>query len=246
MREIPAKHLALVRHGESEGDARRAMRAQPLSHELTKHPRDEEQTQRGHEQSSLSGKWLARYFFSVYGIKALDWQLVSPLFRTQQSAQSLRLPGEWQDDARLAERHRGMIQGMTKQQHMAQYPESYRQMQKHPFHWVPPGGESISRVSHRLGQLVDDFMQSDALSAVLMTHRDVMWAAHVPLDRISLDEIEQINTKSIRNGQIFHYTNVNPQSGQVDGSELVWKRSVTPWGDSAQEQTANWIRLATR
>ncbi len=38
-------------------------------------------------------------------------------------------------------------------------------------------------------------------------------------------------------------TNVNPQSGEVDGSELTWKRSVTPWGDNCSQQTENWSNV---
>lgn len=246
MAEYKAKHLVLVRHGESEGDVRRAMLNQPQSHKLTKHPRDEGQTKHGHEQSRIAGQWIARHVLGAYSIKSFDLQLTSPLIRTQESAYSLGLNGIWKDDDRLAERDRGKIQGMTKSQHRGEFPESYKKMTKHPFHWTPPGGESLLRVAARFGDLSDDFMKSQNTSAVFMTHRDLLWAAHIPLESMSLTEVEQIDSDFIYNGQVLHYTNVDPKTIQIDGTNLVWKRSVTPWSDTAHKQTAEWVKLGER
>src|SRR5690606_37218171 len=93
--------------------------------------------------------------------------------------------------------------------------ESYKQMLEYPFHWTPPDGESLLRVSMRFSELVDEFMQSDATSAIFMTHRDVLWAAHIPLDKVPLDQIQDVDTDKIYNGYIAHYTNVNPTTGQI-------------------------------
>jgi len=241
MSEVPAKHLVLVRHGESEGDVRRSLKNQPRSDMLMKHPRDEEQTGRGHEQSAAAGRWIARYILGMYGFERFDWQRVSPLIRTRQSADSLGLPGMWTDDDRLAERDRGKIHGMTKIQHRQSYPDSYEQMSAYPFHWTPPGGESLLRVSMRLGELVDDFMQSSATAALCMTHRDVLWAAHLPVDGVSSDRIEQIDTDLLHNGHIVHYTNVNPATGTAEPGSLLWKRSCTPWLAATNAQ--DWLSL---
>lgn len=243
MAEVLPRHLVIVRHGESEGDVRRAKRDQPLSHDLVKHPYDEDQTETGHKQSSQSGQWIIQHILAVYGIEMFDSQLTSPLIRTQQSARSLGLSGKWRSDSRLAERNRGIIQGMTMKEHEERYPESYSHMLAYPFHWTPRSGESILRVSHRFSTLVDDFMKSDNQTAIFMTHRDVIWAAHVFLDHMSHEDVDKLDTSAIRNGQVLHYTNVNPQSGLVDGSELVWKRSVTPWGSNSQKQTVDWLKL---
>lgn len=234
MSEVLAKHLVLVRHGESEGDVRRSQRDQPLSHTLRKHPRDEEETLRGHEQSRAAGQWISKYVLGASGFKTFDWQRVSPLIRTLQSAESLGLPNHWQPDPRLAERDRGAIQGMTKQQHQQLYPESFRHMVDHPFHWVPPQGESLLRVSMRFNELLDEFLASDAKSAIFMTHRDVLWAAHLPLDKVGLGQIEQINTNEIHNGYIVQYTNVNPETHEIESEGLCWKRFTTPWMDESE------------
>lgn len=243
MSEVLAKHLLLVRHGESEGDVRRALADQPLSDMLAKHPRDEEETERGHEQSLASGQWIAKFVLGTYGFGQFDWQRTSPLIRTKQSADSLGLPGEWADEERLAERDRGKIQGMTKKQHQEQFPESYDQMLNYPFLWTPPGGESLLRVSMRFGELMDEFMHSDATSGILMTHRDVLWAAHIPLDHVPVDEIQDINTDILYNGHVVHYTNVDPETGEAQADKQLWKRSCTPWMDGSDVDLTKWSKL---
>lgn len=237
MSEFSPRHVVFVRHGESEGDVRRKNGMQ-----ATRHPKDEEQTKLGHEQSVAAGQWIVKYVLEHYGI-TFDTYLTSPLIRTQQSAQSLGISDKWQAEPRLAERNRGDIQGLTKQQHQQRYPDSYLQMLEHPFHWVPPGGESILRVSDRLGELVNEFDKTS--NYLLMTHRDIMWAAHVPIDGVGLGEIVQVDTNVIGNGHIFHYTNVNPYNGSVVSDELLWKQSVDPLNTSLDIDTSTWQDLTT-
>lgn len=244
MSEYKAKHLVLVRHGESEGDVRRAMTNQPRSDSLKKHPKDEEQTPKGHKECQLAGQWITRHILQEYGLGRFDLLKVSPLIRTVQSAESLGLNGVWGQDVRLAERDRGMIQGMTKNQHEQEYPDSYNNMKQHPFHWTPPGGESLLRVSMRFGELAKDFIEGPAQSAVLMTHRDVLWSAHIPLDNVSLGEIEKINTDLIYNGYLAHYTNINPDSGLPETTDLLWKRTCTPWQEGLNAPAPSWENIS--
>jgi broad specificity phosphatase PhoE len=235
MELLQPRNLVLVRHGESEGDVRRKLGTHALVH-----PNDEVQTESGHKQSQLTGLWIAKYIMQVYGFKQFDAYLTSPLIRTKQSAESLVLSDDWVEDVRLTERNRGDIQGLTKQQHKEKYPDSYQAMHSHPFYWVPPSGESILAVSHRFGELVDDLAVNNVL---MMTHRDVLWAAHVPLDGLALDEIEGIDTDSIHNGQVVHYTNINPTSGLPESMEFTWKRSIDPSSDTSTDEVNNWAQI---
>lgn len=237
MELLKPRHLVLVRHGESEGDVRRREGTRAL-----KHPIEEQQTEKGHKQSQIAGIWIAKYIFEIYNFEYFDQYLASPLVRTKQSAHSLGLSASWIDEPRLAERDRGNIQGLTKQQHKENHPESYKAMHEHPFHWVPPGGESILAVSHRVGAVFDEL--ANASTVLIMTHRDVLWAAHVPLDGLSIDDAEKLDTSSIHNSQVVHYTNMNPNSGKVDGTQLTWKRSVDPSVASPLAQDKEWVCLA--
>ena len=242
MERLQPRHLVIVRHGESEGDVRRSLKNQPTSNKLDKHPRDEEQTELGHHQCLLAGKWIAKHVLSEYGFDRFDWHKVSPLIRTVQSARSLGLDRSWQDDLRLMERDRGLIQGMNSQQHAEEYPESYRQMHDHPFHWTPPEGESLLRVAMRFGDLVDEFQSSSATTAIFVTHRDLMWASQVPLSITAIEHIEQVDTDKIHNGHIYHLTNVDPVRKELDTNGLIWMRSLTPW--MGPDSDSGWINLS--
>ncbi len=228
MEKIRPKHLVLVRHGESEGDVRRSLINQPPSDELVKHPRDEEQTRTGHYQSLEAGKWITKYVLKQYSLGKFDILKVSPLIRTKQSSKSLNIVGEWEDEPKLIERNRGDIQGMTKEQHQAQYPDSFSQMNKHPFHWSPPNGESLLRVSMRFRQLVNSFMESNLQSAVYMTHRDLIWSAYLPLGITQMENIEKVNTDIIKNGYVAHLTNINPVSLIAESNRFSWIQTYTP------------------
>lgn len=236
MELLQPRHLVLVRHGESEGDVRRKLGTHALIH-----PNDEKQTEIGHRQSQLTGRWIAKHIMQVYGFEQFDTCLTSPLIRTKQSAESLELGRKWAEEPRLTERNRGDIQGLTKQQHKEKYPDSHRTMLEHPFYWVPPGGESILAVSHRFGELIDDL--SNINNVLIMTHRDVLWAAHVPLDKLSLDKIEDIDTDSIHNGQVIHYTNINPNSGLAESIQYAWKRSIDPSSETSATQVNDWVQI---
>jgi len=233
---LQPRHLVLVRHGESEGDVRRRKGTKAFTH-----PKDEKQTEAGHEQSKAAGRWIAKYVMQVYGFDYFDTYLTSPLIRTKQSAESLGLSSDWLEDSRLTERNRGGIQGMTKYDHREKYPDSYQKMLDYPFHWVPPGGESILAVSHRFGELVYDL--ENAGNVLIMTHRDVLWAAHVPLDKLGLEDVEHVDTDSIRNGQVIHYTNVDPNSGLAESVQYTWKRSINPLADSSITETTSWTPI---
>lgn len=237
MEVLTPRHLVLVRHGESEGDVRRKQKLPAL-----KHPIHEEQTKVGHEQSRAAGSWITKHILGAYGLNGFNKYLVSPLIRTRQSANSLDLSDVWVEDPRLAERNRGDIQGLTNKQHIERFPRSYKQMSEHPFHWVPPHGESILAVSHRFGELVNDL--DNINNVLIMTHRDVIWAALVPLEGFDLKKVESVNTDEINNGQVIHYTNINPRTGEAESSDMVWKRSVDPSGDNIPVQNAEWINVS--
>lgn len=243
MTEFTPRHLVIVRHGESEGDVRRASNLQAKVYESQKHPVDEEQTELGNEQSMAAGKWITRYVLEAYDISSFDICATSPMIRTKQSALSLGLSQTWIEDPLLTERDRGKIQGLTRTEHQTLYPESYDQMNKYPFHWVPPEGESILRVVDRATSFIDQ--AKDYENVLVQTHRDWIWASYIPLDGLGIDEILAINTDDIHNGQTMHYTNVDPLSGNVQGDSFRWKRSVCPWASDIEvaEASLRWTEI---
>lgn len=221
------QHLILVRHGESEGDVRREAwrRGQPLV--SSKSPEDEELTARGYEQSEASGAWLNKHLLlGGWALQSFDLCYVSSVLRTEQAALAMNLHDAlWQEDERLNERNRGLVRGLTKEQHNLQFPKSYKDMLSDPLHWTPPGGESILDVISKLSDFYEDM--HSVRSIVASGHRDSMWASMAPLEGLDVQALAQINTGEITNGQIWHYTSIDPQTGR-QAAKLMWKRIINP------------------
>ncbi len=245
MSEVQPRHLVMVRHGESEGDVRRAARKTGKLYPSPKDTAREPQTEQGHRQSRLAGKWITKYIMEAYGITQFDLMLTSPTVRTKQSASSLGVRGAWKDEPLLKERNRGSVQGMTRRMHETLYPDSFRQMAEDPLHWTPPEGESILDVADKAREFRD---QVQSIGSVLcMTHRDWIWAAQMALEGLSELELLAVNTDEIENARIVHYTNINPYDGTLDES-LSWKRSVCPWAHEQESTQApnDWVSLQNK
>src|SRR6185437_9435477 len=98
------RHLVLVRHGESEGDVRRAAWRRGEMVSATKLPEMEEVTARGTDQSHRAGVWIQKHIIDAYGLVAFDGCYVSSALRSEQSAAALDLPiAVWQEDSCLDE-----------------------------------------------------------------------------------------------------------------------------------------------
>lgn len=191
------------------------------------------------EQSLQAGLWIAKYILEAYALDYFDGSFVSMSTRSLQSAVAMEYENTlWQGDTRLNERNRGEVRGLKAEQHRQRYPASYQQMQTDPLHWLPPGGESILDVAERWRSFYHDI--KDMESALIVGHRDQMWAAMQPLEHLSESELLAVNTDDIHNAQIIHYTSLDPETGQETG-QLQWKRSIDPmYPDS---QTSNWQKL---
>jgi len=214
------QHLVLVRHGEDEGDVRRAAWKRGELISTTKVRELEEVTARGVEQSHRAGLWIQEYIIAAYGLVAFDGCYVSSALRSEQSATALDLAvAVWQEDHSLDERNRGRIRGLRPEQHRGLYPQSFEQMKNDPLHWLPPGGESlVPDVTNRVRQFMENI--EGARTVLAETHRDWIWAAGIVLGFT-------VNTDDIHNGQIIHLTSIDPETGQ-QASELLWMRSVDP------------------
>ncbi len=238
-KQLEAKYLFFVRHGQSEGDLRR-LEQRPQSPN-DKHPNEEGQTEAGHAQSQAAGAWISKFIINN-DIK-IDAFLTSPLPRTQESAKSLGISDNWKAEPRLTERNRGKLHGLTRQQFQELHPENYLESRERPFYWTPINGESLFDISRsRILPLISD-ISTRHNNAVLMTHRDIMWTAQLPLKVLTKEQIEQVNTDMIGNGHIDSYTNVSPYDGSLS-SDFRWHLSVDPTdSQQAQDDNLNWQDL---
>jgi len=229
------KHLVLVRHGESEGDVRRAAWQNGESIPMTKLPEHEELTDMGIKQSFQAGRWIEENIIKPNIIVSFSGCYVSTALRSEQTAVALDLPvAVWQEDHNLDERNRGKIRGLTSAQHQELYPQSHEQMRQEPLRWIPPEGESILGVSSRANKFIDSIEGSESVLAV--THRDWMWASQLILEKLTESELEHVNTDLIQNAQVVHYTSINPETGEHT-SEMSWKMSANP---TSQSELPKW------
>lgn len=242
MIENNLQHLVIARHGEGEGDTRRAKARKGIHDKPTKATFEEELTKNGIRQSELGGKWVAKFILEAYGLESFDKCLTSPAIRARQTAEALGASSNWIVDDLLNERDRGEISGWPRQAHETIYPDSYEQMITDPLHWVPPGGESIISVTRRASILIANLKRYR--SVMLSTHRDWLWASLIPLEGLSEAALADVDTDAIENGQIVHYTSIDPNTRNI-GKELIWKRIINPWSSKSDVESASntWVEI---
>lgn len=235
------QHLVLIRHGESEGDVRRAAWRRGEVVQTDKMPEEEELTARGEEECRRAGRWIIENIMRKFHITQFDGYYVSSALRSEQSAIALDLPNAvWQVDANLDERNRGFVRGIRAEQHKKRFPDSYAQMKSDPLHWVPPGGNAIKPTEIDHAQRFLDKVRGGPRTVVAVTHRDKMWAAMAPLEGLDDAELLAVNTDDIHNAQVVHYTSVDPISGE-QAPALLWVCSVDPMHP---DQSAGWQYLS--
>ena len=218
------QHLVFVRHGESEGDLRRAAWKRGETFVSVKMPEDEEITYRGVEQCQRAGLWILEHILNQNKLTQFDGNFVSLSLRSLQSAIALDTGcKDWQGDERLNERNRGSVRGLTPKQHHERFPDSYIMMRSDPLHWVPPQGQSIVDVMRCWQSFYQDI--KDLRSVIVVGHRDQIWAAMKDIENLSDDELLAVDTDTIHNGQIIHYTSINPYTDE-ECMNLAWKRST--------------------
>jgi broad specificity phosphatase PhoE len=242
MSEQRLQHLVIVRHGEGEGDIRRAAAKRGKHDKPLKTPLEEELTQDGVEQSKLAGIWIAENVLKSYGLSGFDSYFVSPPIRNLQSAQAIDPSANWKIENLLDERDRGVISGFPRQAHATIYPESYETMISDPLRWIPPGGESILSVVERANKFVAGLQTQSSVIAV--THRDWIWASKTTLEMIEREKLTDVDTDNIHNSQIIHYTTIDPTTGE-DTRQLIWKRTICPWSSPSDviRDSGNWEKI---
>jgi len=234
------QHLVLVRHGEGEGDVRRAAWKKGDNQAGRKSPALEEITDEGVGQCRITGRWVVDNLLNYHGLGNFDGYFVSPALRGRQSAAALGLPSAaWQIDPNLDERNRGIISGLHPKEHQQLYPQSFDEMRNDPLHWRPLGGEAlIPDVASTTQRFIAGIKKLRAVIA--LTHRDRIWVAQLLLENLTETQLLATNSDSIHNGEAIFYTSVDPSTGESAG-KLSWKRSFNP---STPNDSQTWQRIS--
>ena len=228
------KHLAFVRHGQSEGNLANALsrdgdNSMFTEDFLNRHSSTWRLTKKGEEQASVAGIWIKENIGEKF-----QRYYVSEYVRAMMTAVGLDLPdAKWFVSDYLRERDMGYLDVMPDNQRRKIFAESLRRREIDPHYWIPDNGESMPTVCLRLEKIFDTLHRecSDG-NAIVVVHGDVMWAARYIIERMRHADILRIEKSDnphdkIYNCQILHYTRLNPFTGE-EAPYLNWMRSVCP------------------
>ena len=148
------KTLYLVRHGETAWNAEQRMQGW----------RDSALTDRGVRHAHTHATLLER--------EAVQALVISPLGRARETAgiinAKLGLPTRV--DARMKERSYGDWEGLTLDEIERRWPVEWAERRRDPFHFRPPGGESLADLMGRVAAAIDEVSSHDAERVAIVSH----------------------------------------------------------------------------
>ena len=124
-----------------------------------------------------------------------------------------------------------------------------RQRRRMPFSGDPQvickltsGGESIAGVAMRIEHTFNTLRRECSREKVIIVcHGEVMWAFRARVERLTPgnfiemhhsdnphDQVSALTHCQIQNGNVLHYTRVDPESGEIH-PEFRWYRMSCPW-----------------
>jgi len=230
-------NFILVRHGESEGNvagkrSKKGDHSDFTSEYRARHSSKWRLTDKGVEQAKAAGAWLhanglGGQYFRYY---------VSSYLRAMETAYHLQLAdADWRILEILRERDWGELDTMTVAERQEVFAHNLAMREADRYFWRTPNGESMADMVIRLYPFFDQLHRECANVPIVgcVCHGEVMWAIRCRLEYILPDRFNELDLSTkpfdqIHNGQILHYTRVNPVT-QVVATRLRWVRSICPW-----------------
>lgn len=227
--------LVLVRHGQSEQNLANHFAKQDDNSLFTpafrdRHASQHRLTSRGREQALAAGDWLRNNGFGQF-----DRRYASTYIRAVETAGLLGVSGpDWMLEASLREREWGEFDGLTWEEREQRSAKLAAMRDTDTYYWIPPSGESIAMVVHRLRTSIVDTLHRECSSSrvIIVCHGEVMWAFRALLERMTVERWTQLEASKepgakIFNCQILHYTRRDPATGALADRQN-WMRSVSP------------------
>ena len=233
--------LVFVRHCESEGNKvvesdkaeRDSVGVSIRTEEFTKRlSRNFRLTKLGAQQAVAAGDWLRDPKNVPFNFTRL---YASPYIRTRETAGLLDIEGIWFLINLAREREWGYADNLSRIDLEKRFGEQMQARKDDSLYARMPGGQSIMdkvlELRNFFGSLARECSDGHVM---VVTHGEVIKAAREPLERVTPEEYQRLNDSEhdfdeVHNGQVVHYTRVNPEdSGDVRKS-IRWVRSVWPW-----------------
>lgn len=234
------RDLVLVRHGESEGNLalRRSYEGDDslYTEEFRYIPSTLWQlTAKGQQEIHKTGQWIKEHISQKF-----DVYMVSNTLRTYASAAHLDIAdAKWEASPYLMERDWGELANRPVSERQDYFSNALKSRPYDTLSWRPPNGESLLDVISRGTRIVLDSLhrkqkENRCERAILVCHGEMMWTFRYLIERMPLDrwyELERSDedTDKIHNGQVIHYTRVNPDDPEDIRPHMKWMRSVCPY-----------------
>ncbi len=228
-------NLALVRHGESEGNVASRFSKKGDNRFFTEEFRNRHSskwrlTDKGKNQAKKAGEWIKANI-----AKKFNRYYVSEYLRAMETAALLDFPDAvWYTEFYLRERDWGELDVMTEEERRTKFSSAMKKKEFDSFYFTPPGGESMAQLCLRIDRIFNTLhRECDGKNVVIVCHGDVMWAFRVRLERMSQSLYHYLDSSEnpfdhIHNSQIIHYTRCNPINDAIS-PHLDYKMSVCPW-----------------
>lgn len=230
-------NLVLVRHGESEGNIANKRSRAGDNHDFTpdflnRHSAKLRLTEKGKEQAKAAGQWLKDNDLAQF-----DRHYVSEYTRALETAALLNLPdARWYMDFQLRERDHGRVDIVSDEVRRTQFAEYIAQRKRHLFYAPWPDGESMAETCDRLRNNIIGTLHRELADkkVIIVSHGDIMRAFRVILERMPADVYHTVDSEDqpwfkIGNGQVVHYTRVDPFDSKHVLPRMGWVRSVNPF-----------------
>ena len=204
--------LALVRHGQSEANAKLTTTEDGLFYSLSRSDKDVPLTDDGLKHAAHVAKTLARVFprqRKVARIYHTDFKRVLQMLPATQQ----RLPYKVKHycDSRLNKRSYGQFWNLTHKGVQVLHSEEWQRYQQDgDLHYRPPEGENYLDLFARVDDFVDNVLAPTRGNVVVFTHSVVLLSLQRRLEGLSDAEVlSHYEQQTLPNGHILFYTRAN-------------------------------------
>ena len=223
--------LALVRHGQSEGNVAYSKSVHGDSSMysgkfLDRHSSLWRLTDRGRGEAVEAGAWLRDR------CAPFDAFYTSEFLRAMETAALLDMDGaQWHTETNCRERDWGALDLLPKG---GEDPEEDQRRRRHGLYFAPSGGESLASVIIRVDLILAYLNGRYPGRRVLMVcHGELMWAFRLRFERLSQLRYREMQAENcaqqkIQNGQIIVYSRRCPETGTLH-KHFRFMRFVCPW-----------------
>lgn len=227
------QELVLMRHGESVGNvANRASKNGDHSHFTPQfralHSDNWELSRNGQKQAMKAGDWLR-----ANGLSKFDSHLSSPLNRAIETSICLGLDNRIDECHFVRERAWGLLDVLTLPERNIAFNGNFSGRDRNPYHWCPPGGESIAQVVERAKLFFNNLpvYAPNARRVLVVCHGEMMWAFRILLEGISEVAYKTLHHSKVPGDKIYN-CHVLHYKRNWDESQYSQLRSVCTYNPS--------------